>query len=186
MGRLSNSAYRSREYLTTSELARLMDAASLRGRHGLRDKAIILIMFRHGLRVGEAVGLNWDQIMLDDGLIDIHRLKGSVGGQHPLQLDEVEILTALKARYGGSGKVFRGERGDLSVGAIQKMVGRAGEYADLPFQVHPHMLRHSCGYHLANQGAATEAIQSYMGHKEIENTLRYIAKSTARYQQFSW
>lgn len=88
-GRKHNSAYRSREYLTLDEVKTIIDAAFERGRHRERDRTLLLLMFRHGLRPGEAATLKWDAIMIDKRVIYINRLKGSQSGNHPLQPDEV-------------------------------------------------------------------------------------------------
>ncbi|MFM7424630.1 MAG: tyrosine-type recombinase/integrase [Elainella sp.] len=184
--RAPNLAYRSREYLTPAEVSRLIDAAGQRGRHRLRDRAILLMMFRHGLRAGEACLLRWDGIMFDAGTVAITRLKGSQSGVHRLQADELDLLHQLKAGRRGFW-VFAGERGDkLTPNAIRKVVDRAGETADLPLPVHPHMLRHSCGYYLAEQGIPTRDIQSYLGHKNIQHTVGYTAANPARFDRIRW
>ncbi|MBD1863031.1 MULTISPECIES: tyrosine-type recombinase/integrase [Trichocoleus] len=147
LSRQPNLTYRSREYLPPREVQRLLEAAGQRGRHPLRDRTLLLLMFRHGLRVGEACLLKWDAVMLEERCIAITRLKGSNSGVHRLQPDELEALVLLRELYSGSYALFVNERGaKLTTGAISKMMKRSGELADLPLPVHPHMLRHSCGY----------------------------------------
>jgi integrase len=144
-------------------------------------------MFRHGLRAGEACLLKWDAIMFDERSIAITRLKGSNSGVHRLQPDEIEALQDLRERYPGSYHLFVNERGEgLTTGAIAKIVERAGELAELPLPVHPHMLRHSCGYFLAEQGLPTRDIQEYLGHKNIQHTVRYTAANPARFDRIVW
>jgi type 1 fimbriae regulatory protein FimB/type 1 fimbriae regulatory protein FimE len=185
--RLKNADYRSREHLTPDEVKRLLDAASLRGRHPVRDRAIVLLSFRHGLRAGEAARLKWDGVMLDSRAISINRLKGSISGTHPLQEDELELLSDLKVAYPDRFYLFMNERGQhISPAAIAKMIARAGALAELPVKVHPHMLRHSCGYWLAEQGVPTRDIQEYLGHRNIQNTVRYTAGNPARFNAFRW
>lgn len=185
--RKHNSAYRSREYLTLDEVKTILDAAFERGRHRERDRTLLLLMFRHGLRPGEAATLKWDAIMIDKRVIYINRLKGSQSGNHPLQPDEVEGLLRLKALYPNSYFVFANERGDcLTVEAIQKIVSRASVKAGLLVKVHPHMFRHSCGYFLAEQNRSTRDIQDYLGHKNIQHTVRYTAQNPKRFEQFNW
>lgn len=185
--RQKNEAYRSREYLTPDEVTRLIEAAGLRGRHPIRDQALLLLIFRHGLRAGEAVRLKWDAIMLESRSIQIQRLKGSISGAHPLQPDEVELLQMLRQRYPNGHFLFCNERGvHLSPGAISKIIERAGNLAELPMPVHPHMLRHSCGYYLAEQGVPTRDIQEYLGHSNIQNTVRYTAGNPARFNRIQW
>ena len=128
--RQKNKVYRSREHLTSSEAYHLIQVAGERGRHRLRglrskfplgNRTLLLMMFRHGLRAGEASLLKWDAVMFDDRNISITRLKGSESGIHRLQSDEVESLIQLKERYSGNYHLFVGERGKkLSPGANTK------------------------------------------------------------------
>lgn len=182
-----NATYRSREHLTPSEVNLLLDVAQRRGRHPERDYALLLLMFRHGLRAGEAATMRWDAVMLDERAIAINRLKNSISGVHRLQDDEVEALRDLKDQYPGSQYLFPGERSPhLSTAAIARIIERCGELAELPVKVHPHMLRHSCGYYLAEQGIPTRDIQEYLGHSNIANTVRYTAGNPARFERFKW
>lgn len=185
--RKKNLTYRSREHLTPEEVHRLIEAAGERGRHKQRDRTLLLLMFRHGLRVGEACLLKWDAVMLDEKSIAITRLKKSIGGMHRLQVDEVEALKRLRQHYPDGYYLFQNERGEmLTTGAIDKIIKRAGELAELPLPVHPHMLRHSCGYYLAEQGLPTRDIQEYLGHRNIQHTVRYTAANPARFDRINW
>ena len=67
---------------------------------------------------------------------------------------------------------------------FRRMVVRLGESAKIPFPVHPHMLRHACGYKLANQGVDTRSLQHYLGHKNIQHTVRYSELSPNRFKDF--
>ena len=185
--REKNSVYRSREYLTPAEVQRLITAAGERGRHRLRDLTLLLLMFRHGLRSGEVCLLKWDAIMADMHAISITRLKRGITGVHRLQPDALAALAQLRGRYPDSVYVFTGERGSgLTPGAIAKIVQSAGVEAELPLPVHPHMLRHSCGYYLAEQGLPTRDIQEYLGHRNIQHTVRYTAANPARFDRIQW
>jgi integrase len=187
--RRKNAEYRSREYLTIEEVKVLVEAAANRGRHRQRDYCLLLLMFRHGLRAGEACALKWDAIMFEKRIIYINRLKGSLSGNHPLQPDEIAALKTVRERYKDhdSYYVFVNERGQcLTVAAIQKMVTRAADAAQLPIKVHPHMMRHSCGYFLADQGRPTRDIQAYLGHTNIQHTVRYTAQNPKRFESFDW
>jgi integrase len=114
-------------------------------------------------------------------------LKRGVGGVHRLQEDELKALEQVRERYSESLYVFVSERGaKLSTDAISKIVGRAGQVAKLPLPVNPHMLRHSCGYHLAEQGMPTRDIQAYLGHKNIQHTVRYTAANPRRFDRIQW
>lgn len=183
--RRKNTDYRSREYLTEQEVQQLMEAAGRVGRHGHRDATLIMLSFRHGLRVSELVSLRWDQLDLKQGLMHINRLKHGTPSVHPLRGPELRALRRLQRDYEASPYVFSSERrGPLSADAIRKIMARAGIEAQLPFTVHPHMLRHACGYKLAQAGQDTRAIQHYLGHRNIQHTVRYTQLSSERFKNF--
>lgn len=184
--RQPNAERRTREYLTPDEVARLMDAAGRVGRHGHRDATLILVAYRHGLRVGELVALRWDQLDLKAGLLHVARLKNGAPSTHPLRGPELRALRRLQRDYPGSASyVFVTERGGpLTDSAARKIVARAGDGAKLGFPVHPHMLRHAAGYKLANEGHDTRAIQHYLGHRNIAHTVRYTELAPDRFRAF--
>lgn len=184
--RRKNTDYRTHEFLQLDEVNELMRAAATSGRHQLRDETLLLLMFRHGLRAGEAATLRWDAVDLKQATLYVTRLKRGKSGFHPLQPDELALLNALKQANQGSVYVFVGERGgNLSRAAIGKIVDRVGHLANLP-TVHPHMFRHACGYHLANQGTDTRLIQEWLGHVNIQHTARYTAIAPGRFKSFTW
>ena len=182
--RKPNRDLRSREYLTPDEIDRLMKAA--RGnRHGHRDATMILIAYRHGLRAAEVCGLRWDQFDLKRGTLHVNRIKNGLESVHPLGGEELRALRKLQREQPESRFLFLSERGaPLTAVAFLKMVGRVGKVAKFPFGVHPHMIRHACGYKLANDGIDTRAIQLYMGHKNIQNTVGYTQLSADRFKDF--
>ena len=180
-----NKDVRSREYLTTDEVERLMAAAGRVGRHGFRDRTLILIAFRQALRVSELVSQRWDQVDLKQGLLHVCRAKNGVDSTHPLRGTELRALKRLERDYERSPYVFVTERrGPLTTSAVRKIVARAGELAGLGFPVHPHMHRHACGYKLANEGHDTRAIQQYIGHSNIQHTCRYTELAAGRFNGF--
>lgn len=178
-----NTAYRGREHLTETEVRAMIAAARKAGRYGDRDAAMILVAYRHGLRVSELCALRWDQVNLRDRQISTLRSKGGIAGVHPLATDELRALGALEAqRSPDAVYVFQNERGGaLKPGAVRKVVARAGELARLELPVHPHMLRHACGFALANKGRDTRLIQDYLGHRSIASTARYTALAAGRF-----
>lgn len=183
--RRKNADYRSREYLTEQEVEQLIDAAGRVGRHSHRDATLIMLSFRHGLRVTELISLRWDQIDLKQGLMHVNRLKQGNPSVHPLRGPELRALRRLQRDYPMMPYVFISERkAPLTDDAVRKIVGRAGREAKLPFNVHPHMLRHACGYKLAQAGQDTRAIQHYLGHKNIQHTVRYTQLSADRFKGF--
>ena len=180
-----NSERRSREFLSPSEVKQLCDAARKLGRHGTRDATMILLAYRHGLRVSELVALKWDQVDLTQGLLHVRRLKNGLNSTHPLHGPEIRALRKIRRDYPETPYVFVSERKHpMTTSNVRKLVMRAGNKARLGFPVHPHMLRHSCGHKLANDGHDTRAIQHYLGHKNIQNTVRYTELSPNRFKNF--
>lgn len=180
--KLSN---RVREYLRLDEVLAMIQAAKKVGRHGVRDGAIILLMFRHGLRTAELVALKWLQIDLVGGYIEVRRAKHGHDSIHPLRSPELRALRQILKSYPDTQYVFVSERkAPLSTRSIRHIVARAGEKAGILFKVHPHQLRHACGYYLAAQGHDTRAIQDYLGHKNIHHTVRYTQMSPQRFESF--
>ena len=146
---------------------------------------MILIAFRHGLRAAEVVDLRWDQIDLGrNACLHVRRVKNGMPSMHPLQGDEMRALRELK-RSADSTFVFVSERGaPFTRAGFAKMVARLSVEAKFKFGVHPHMLRHACGYVLANRGHDTRAPQAYLGHKNIQHTVRYTELSPTRFKDF--
>jgi type 1 fimbriae regulatory protein FimB/type 1 fimbriae regulatory protein FimE len=183
--RRPNAELRAREYLTPDEVERLMEAARCTGRHGHRDATLILIAYRHGLRVSELVALRWDQLDLKAGSLHVARLKNGSPSVHPIRGPELRSLRRLLRDYPASPYVFVTERGGpMTDSNVRKMIARVGRKARLPFPVHPHMLRHACGYKLANDGHDTRAIQQYLGHRNITHTVRYTELASDRFKEF--
>jgi type 1 fimbriae regulatory protein FimE len=182
--RQPNKAVRTREYLTPEEVTKVIKAAQ-DGRYGQRDATAILVAYRHGFRVSELVSLRWEQIDLKAGLLHVNRLKNGTPSTHPLRGAELRALRQLRRDWPDSPYVFCSERGGPMTGSnVRKLLARCGEAARLPFPVHPHMLRHACGFKLANDGQDTRAIQLYLGHKNIQHTTKYTELSPARFQNF--
>jgi type 1 fimbriae regulatory protein FimB/type 1 fimbriae regulatory protein FimE len=183
--RPKNAEVRSREHLLPAEVERLQAAAKQTGRHGHRDCTLIMLAFRHGLRVGELVALRWDQVDLDGGHLHVNRLKRGTPSTHPLRGPELRALRQLRREHPAAAYVFVSERkGPLTADTVRKMVTRAGALAGIGFAVHPHMLRHATGYYLASKGQDTRAIQAYLGHKNIVHTVRYTELSPGRFKNF--
>jgi integrase len=183
--RRPNAELRSREHLTEGEVAKLMDVAK-RNRWGHRDSTMILTAWRHGLRVSELVDLRWDQIDFATATMHVRRVKRGTPSTHPIMGDELRALRRLqREQEPKSPFVFTSERaGPFTTAGFARMVERAGVEANLPFKVHPHMLRHACGFALANKGHDTRALQAYLGHRNIQHTVRYTELSPTRFKDF--
>ena len=174
-----------RDYLRPDEVEAMVQAARKSGRHPVRDAAIILMMFRHGLRTAELIALRWQQVDLKAGYLDVHRAKRGHNAKHPLRGPQLRLLRELQRTYPPSPYVFLSERkAPLSPRSIREIVARTGKVAGLLFVPHPHQLRHACGYYLASQGHDTRAIQDYLGHKNIQHTVRYTAMAPHRFENF--
>src|SRR5262249_17580087 len=180
-----NANLREREYLTPKEVDRLQDAARKHSRYGHRDATAILIAYRHGLRASELCELTWTMIELDSGRIHVRRAKNGVDSTHPLTGNEIRALRQLRRENLQSRFVFNTERsGPVTRAWFLKMVRRTGELAKLPFPAHPHMLRHACGFKLANDGVDTRARRHYLGHRNIIHTARYTELRSDRFNGF--
>jgi integrase len=180
-----NRDLRTREYLTEAEVERLMKAAT-RNRWGFRDATMILVAYRHGLRASEVVDLRWDQIEFRTATLHVRRVKQGTPSTHPILGDELRALRRLqREQEPKSAFVFTSERGaPFSPAGFARMIDRAGAGAKFGFKAHPHMLRHACGYKLANDGHDTRALQAYLGHKNIQHTVRYTELAPTRFKDF--
>jgi type 1 fimbriae regulatory protein FimB/type 1 fimbriae regulatory protein FimE len=179
--RRPNSELRPREHLTEREVEAVIEAAK-RNRWGQRDSTMLLIVFRHGLRASELCSLQWSDVEFESATLHLRRAKGGTTATHPLLGDELRALRTLK-RDAKSPFVFVSERAaPFSVAGFAKMIERAGVEAKLPFKAHPHMLRHACGYALANRGTDTRTLQAYLGHRSIQSTVRYAELAPGRFK----
>ena len=182
--RRKNAELRTREYLTNSEVGKLIEAVR-KNRYGHRDATMILIAYRHGLRAAELVDLQWSQVDLSASVLRVRRVKNGSDATHPLQGETMRALRKLQRDSPDSTFVFQSERGaPFSTAGFAKMVYRAGVEAGFDFKAHPHMLRHACGHKLANDGRDTRSIQAYLGHKNIQHTVRYTELSPERFRDF--
>jgi integrase len=183
--RRRNGDLRTREYLTEAEVERLMKAAT-GNRHGHRDATMILVAYRHGLRISELLDLRWDQVDSRTATLHVRRAKQGTPSTHPIIGDELRALRRLqREQEPKSPFVFTSERGaPFTSAGFARMIERAGVEAKFGFKPHPHMLRHACGYALANRGHDTRALQAYLGHKNIQHTVRYTELSPTRFKNF--
>ena len=182
--RRPNAELRTREHLTTAEVERLIEVAGA-NRAGGRDALMILLAFRHGLRAAEVCDLRWEQVDFKAATLHVRRTKNGTPATHPLTGRELRALRRHQREAPAGAFVFVSERGaPLSAPGFSRMVERAGREAKLGIKVHAHMLRHACGFALANAGHDTRALQAYLGHRNIQNTTRYTALAEGRFKGF--
>jgi type 1 fimbriae regulatory protein FimB/type 1 fimbriae regulatory protein FimE len=183
--RRPNRELHSREHLTETEVVKLI-AAAKGNRYGHRDATMLLVAYRHGLRASELADLRWEQVDFAAATLHVRRVKQGTPATHPIVGDELRALRRLqREQEPRSPFVFTSERGaPFTTAGFARMVERAGRAAGLPFKAHPHMLRHACGFALANKGHDTRALQAYLGHKNIQHTVRYTALAPTRFKNF--
>jgi type 1 fimbriae regulatory protein FimB len=177
---------RPKNFLTEAEITNFLQAAR-KGRHGVRNYAMALLAYRHGLRVSELINIRLADLDLNTGHLFVRRLKGSLSTSHPLEGDEIRALRAwlrhrIHAPCCNSPLLFLSERGPMTRQAFNYICAETGKHAGLSINVHPHMLRHSCGFALANKGRDTRLIQDYLGHRNITHTQIYTRTARIRFE----
>lgn len=175
-----------KNFLTESEMKVFLEAAK-KGRHGTRDHLMMLIMFRHGLRVSELIDIRVKDLDLKTNRLFVKRKKGSLSTNQPIEGDELRAIRAwLRERVEKglehSPYLFLSERGAFTRQGINYLVKEAGKRAGLSFHVRPHMIRHSTGFYLSNKGYDTRLIQDYLGHKNIAHTVKYTRTAAKRFE----
>jgi type 1 fimbriae regulatory protein FimB len=176
-----------KNFLTEAEIESFLKAAR-KGRHGIRNFAMSLLAYRHGLRVSELLNMRVADVDLDTGRLFVRRCKGSLSTNQPLGGDEIRALRAwLRQRIKGpccnSPLFFLSERGPMTRQSFNYICAEVGKNARLNIKVHPHMLRHSCGFALANKGCDTRLIQDFLGHRNIRHTQLYTRTAAVRFER---
>ena len=176
-----------RKHLTSREVERLIEATK-GGRNEIRDRCLLLLMFRHGLRVSEACGMKLEQVDTESRVLHVARLKGGLATTQPLRSDELRAISAWlkeRARMKPIGKAFfvSEQHKQLHRSTVNLLMQTYSKAASLPLLAHPHMLRHACGFALADQGADTRLIQDYLGHRNIQHTVKYTATNPVRFEK---
>jgi type 1 fimbriae regulatory protein FimB len=190
MGTKPKTEKTDRKHLTDREVMALIEAATETSRNQERDRCILLLAYRHGFRVSELCAVPLDHVDIEGRILHVKRLKRGLSTTHPLRADELRAIKAwLKVRAEmkppASVKAFfiSEQRKRLHRSTVNYLLKTASAAASLPFTAHPHMLRHACGFALADQGADTRLIQDYLGHRKIEHTVKYTATNPARFER---
>jgi len=181
-GATTNAHESAKNFLTEPEMDRLLEAAK-KGRHGTRDYLLMLMMYRHGLRVTEAIRIRRDHVNLEQPRLWVERLKNSLSVEHPIAGDELRAIKRyLASREDRLPWLFISERGQpMERGIVNYLIRVAAEEAKLG-HVHPHMLRHSTGYYLANKGTDLRTMQDFLGHRDPKHTMHYTRVAGSRFE----
>lgn len=190
MATLDKTVKTDRKHLTQREVQTLIEAVSTSSRNPERDRCLLLLMFRHGFRVSEVCSLTLDRVDVEGRIVHVRRLKKGLSTTHPLRTEEIRsIKTWMKVRAqmdvpANVKTLFISEqRKPLHRSTVNLLLQTASRAAKLPFTAHPHMFRHACGFALADQGADTRLIQDFLGHRNIQHTVRYTATNPARFEK---
>ena len=182
----NNSDIKKRNFLTQNEIESLLNAANS-GPHAARNYCLTLLCCIHGFRASEICRLQISDIDWRSKGIYIHRLKKGFSTTHPLLNKEIQALKRwldIRDEYPQSTSewLFLSRKGNpLSRQQFYQIISASGDQAGLPLEIHPHMLRHSCGFALANMGIDTRLIQDYLGHRNIRHTVWYTASNAGRF-----
>ena len=175
-----------RVWVTEKEVSLLMSGAK-KTRYPLRNELLVLMLYRHGLRASELCALRLLNLDFDNARVFIKRVKGGVDFTHPIAGDELRLIRRyLQERKKGRGAslpwLFVSERGNqLSRFTVIKTIEACYKQAGMR-KINPHMLRHGCGFYLANKGYDIRLIKDYLGHKNIENTVIYTRLSGKQFE----
>lgn len=169
----TNAHEKDKDFLTEGEVGQLLKAAK-NTRYSIRNQLLITMMYKHGLRVSEVINIKLSDLNLKTSRIWIKRLKGGLSVEHPIPGEELRLIRKyLRLRENNLPWLFINERNlPLTRQAVNYIISSVSKKANIP-NIHPHTLRHSCGYYLANKGYQQRIIQDYLGHRDPKHTALY-------------
>lgn len=176
-----------RKYLTETEIKKIINEA-YKGANPERDRCLIWMCFIHGCRVSEIRHWRLSDHDLHNHSIYVKRLKNGFSTTHPLFSSEMTFIRewlSVRKNYRNSDSdwLFLSQKGTpLSRQRIHVLISHYSQSAGLRIAAHPHMLRHACGFSLADKGMDTRLIQDYLGHRNIQHTVLYTASNAARFK----
>jgi integrase/recombinase XerC len=160
-------------FLDINEAADVVENPTQSGWFLLRNRALMELLYGSGVRIGEAVSLDVQDIDLDELMVRVRQGKGRRDRVVPFGPPAARALRDWIGSMGGKGALFRNKSGGrLSARSARQIVRNAGVNNGVP-QVHPHALRHSCATHLLGAGADLRSIQEQLGHASLSTTQRY-------------
>jgi site-specific recombinase XerD len=166
--------------LSYEDTVKLLTEGPEKGRHYMRDRLILELMYGSGLRVSEVIGLNWDKVELDERMLTIFG-KGSKERRVPFGTGVQELLMEWKTytKADEDGPVFQSEKNAerLTVRTVHRLVLKAAQRVGL-YGVSPHTLRHCFATHMLERGAPLRVVQELLGHDSIATTQRYLLITT--------
>lgn len=179
----TNAREKAKDYLSDSEIKLFLEA-SKKTRYPKRNYLLLLMMYRHGLRVSEGIALKKSDVNLKDSRVWVNRLKGGLSTEHPISGDELRAIKRyLNSREDNLPWLFVNERGlPLTRQAVSYIVNTVGEKVKVK-NIHPHTLSHSCGFYLANMGYDLRLIQDYLGHPDPKHTAQYTRVASKRFEK---
>lgn len=169
--------------VTTEEVRKLLEATR-KTKHAIRDKLIIKLIYKHGLRVSEVIGLVWQDVNLLEKHIYFRRGKGSNNTMHPIFPDEQKLLLRVHKQYTSNFVIAKDNGQPMVRENVNRLLRLLCDYANIP-RINPHSLKHYCGYYLINSGVDIRVIQQYLGHRNIENTARYTKVDASQFNDFT-
>lgn len=169
-----------KDFLSEDQIKEMLKLAK-QTRYPKRNYLILLLMFRHGYRVSELLKTELVDVDLKRGRLWVRRSKEGLSTEQPLEGDEIRAIKQyLSTRKDKLKYLFISERNTpLTRQNINYLLNGIGE--KMKVKINPHMLRHSCGYYLANKGYDLRLIQDYLGHRDPRHTVRYTRTCSARF-----